>query len=89
MSDNEDVLLDAKGKPADKKAAFELERKVIGKKVIGFRFCNEEEFEPGRMGLTITLAFEDGGKLMLASESGKVEMYLSMKDEPKVPEKVM
>src|SRR5689334_4219977 len=89
MQDEDSVLLDAEGKPADKKAAFELERKVIGKRVTGFRFCNNEEFEPGRMGVTVTLEFEDGEKLMIASESGRVVMYLSMKDEQPTPRQVM
>lgn len=78
--DKENVLVDAAGNPADDKARFEFSRKVIGKKVLGFRFHTMEEYEEGKLGNTIILQFEDDAQLVIAVESpAKIQMFLSMK----------
>jgi hypothetical protein len=79
MDDENNALLDSRGKPADAKAKFELERKVIGRLVKGVRFCSKEEYEPGKTGATVMLSFEDGGDMMIAvQEPGSVEIFVSM-----------
>lgn len=83
--DNGNVLLDRNGKGADAKAEFELKRKIIGRKVTAVRFCSDEEYESGKSGTTVTLAFEDGGSFMLATHDGGIEMFVSMGNEEQPP----
>jgi hypothetical protein len=85
MSESDDVLLDHEGNPADKKAEFELRRKVIGRVVKGVRFCSSEEYkfvtdngaEVSKHGATLIMSFEDGVDLIVAvPETGGVEFFI-------------
>lgn len=87
----DDVLLDAEGNPGDKKAEFELRRKVIGHVVKGIRFCSKEPYgftgndgtELRRMGATLILSFEEGGDLIIAvPEPGFIELFLANQIDP-------
>lgn len=86
MSHHDDVLTDSDGNPADKKAEFELRRKVIGRVVKGIRFCSSEEYgfsgpnvdEIRKTGSTLILSFEDGGDLIVAvPHTGGMELFLA------------
>lgn len=91
MSGSEEALLDADGNPADRKAEFELRRKVIGRVVKGVRFCSNEDYkfvdgdgvETVKRGSTLILAFEDGGDLIVAvPETGGIELFLANQSNP-------
>ena len=85
--DDDNVLTDRAGEPADEKAKFEFSRKVIGKKVLGFRFHSHEEYEEGKFGNTIVMLFEEDVQLVIAVETpAQVQMFLSMKPETSEPD---
>lgn len=88
MAEDDNILLDSSGKPADKKFAFELERKILGRVVRGFRFHSNEPYgDEGKRGITIVMSFEDGGDMMFAvEEPGKLEILVSMTPTPDLNE---
>jgi hypothetical protein len=87
---SDDVLIDRSGNGTDDKVRFELERKVLGRKLIGLRFHSHEEFEPGRAGATLRFCFDNGESLMVACDEEGMAILLSMDgSEAPAPTQVM